>query len=197
MLRCLSPVDFRHMHWKNGGGLTREVAVWPPDARLDSFAWRVSIADIEVGGPFSAFPQCDRVIVQLAGEPMGLTHEGGGETPLSLLVPHAFSGDDATTCRLAGPARDFNVITRRDRARAYVSVERLAANAVLQARSTDGEVQLAYVVDGGIVARAGSDAVQVLADAAVVASREDALELRGEASSSAVVFVRLSIAPDR
>lgn len=29
--------------WKNGGGLTREVAAFPADAGLDTFVWRVSV----------------------------------------------------------------------------------------------------------------------------------------------------------
>ncbi|MEC4600651.1 HutD family protein, partial [Burkholderia vietnamiensis] len=41
--------------WKNGGGVTREIAAYPPGAALDAFAWRVSVADVGAGGPFSRF----------------------------------------------------------------------------------------------------------------------------------------------
>lgn len=42
--------------WKNGGGVTREIAAQPPGASLDGFAWRVSVADVAQPGPFSRFP---------------------------------------------------------------------------------------------------------------------------------------------
>ncbi|EGD04024.1 hypothetical protein B1M_13530, partial [Burkholderia sp. TJI49] len=41
--------------WKNGGGVTREIAAFPPGAALDAFAWRVSVADVGAAGPFSRF----------------------------------------------------------------------------------------------------------------------------------------------
>ncbi|MCG3056381.1 HutD family protein, partial [Escherichia coli] len=53
--------------WKNGGGATREIAVWPPGAAMESFAWRISVADIADDGPFSAFPGVDRQIALLEG----------------------------------------------------------------------------------------------------------------------------------
>ncbi len=53
--------------WKNGGGTTREIAVRPPGAGMDAFAWRVSVADIVADGPFSAFPGIDRQIALLDG----------------------------------------------------------------------------------------------------------------------------------
>ena len=34
--------------WRNGGGMTAEVAAWPPDADAASaFDWRVSFADVD------------------------------------------------------------------------------------------------------------------------------------------------------
>ena len=35
--------------WKNGGGVTREIAVEPPGAGFDSFGWRVSTAVVAFG----------------------------------------------------------------------------------------------------------------------------------------------------
>ena len=48
--------------WKNGGGTTTEVAVFPAGASFDDFGWRISIADIARGGPFSQFPGIDRTL---------------------------------------------------------------------------------------------------------------------------------------
>ncbi|WP_344323995.1 HutD family protein, partial [Kitasatospora putterlickiae] len=40
--------------WRNGGGVTREVAGHPVGSGLDDFRWRVSLADVASAGPFSA-----------------------------------------------------------------------------------------------------------------------------------------------
>ncbi|MCZ0993430.1 HutD family protein [Streptomyces noursei] len=42
--------------WRNGGGLTREVAAHPPGAGWDAFAWRVSLAEVTRDGPYSRCP---------------------------------------------------------------------------------------------------------------------------------------------
>lgn len=109
--------------WKNGGGTTREVAVWPPDAGLDDFAWRISVADIAADGPFSAFAGIDRQIVLLDGAGVRL-HAADGSFDYRLATigePFAFSGDVAVDATLiAGATRDFNVMARRGVCRAQV-----------------------------------------------------------------------------
>jgi environmental stress-induced protein Ves len=132
----LFPADYRVMPWKNGQGTTAEIAVEPPatDGALDGFTWRLSIAEIGASGPFSRFPGYDRILVQIEGAPMTLSHEGGGSHRLRLREPHGFSGDVDTYGSLeAPPARDFNVIVRRDRASAVVSVHAAAAGEVVRA----------------------------------------------------------------
>ena len=87
------------MPWKNGLGTTTEIAVHPPGAGLDAFAWRVSIADLGASGPFSIFAGYDRTLVQIEGAPMTLSHAGRGEKRLSLLSPYRFAGElDTTAC---------------------------------------------------------------------------------------------------
>jgi environmental stress-induced protein Ves len=44
------------MPWKNGGGETTEIAVFPDGAGLSDFDWRVSMARVDGDGPFSSFP---------------------------------------------------------------------------------------------------------------------------------------------
>ncbi|HXZ10527.1 MAG TPA: HutD family protein, partial [Paraburkholderia sp.] len=56
--------------WKNGGGVTREVAAYPQGAGLDTFVWRVSVADVSQPGPFSRFAGIDRTLVLLSGAGM-------------------------------------------------------------------------------------------------------------------------------
>jgi uncharacterized protein len=51
-MRVLTPSDYKRMPWKNGGGETTEIAVFPPGASLDAIAWRLSMASVAADGPF-------------------------------------------------------------------------------------------------------------------------------------------------
>ncbi len=117
----LTPSHYRHMPWKNGLGVTTEIARSPREGEID---WRISVARIATDGPFSIFPGCDRVIVALDGAGMILTHhETGVVATLAALEPWSFRGEWTTSCALrGGPIRDFNVITRRAAFSANVSV---------------------------------------------------------------------------
>ena len=131
-LSILRAADRKPVPWKNGGGVTRDVAAWPPNAGFDDFAWRVSMAEVREDGPFSSFPGVDRVLAVLAGA-LRLTVEGGGQFDLKPdTPPAAFDGEAPTTSALtAGPVLDLNVMTRRGVAQARV--ERIAAQTALPA----------------------------------------------------------------
>lgn len=105
--------------WRNGGGWTRELLAWPaPD-----WIVRVSVADIETAGPFSAFPGVERWFAVLDGDGVALAHDGGETIVLRATdALHRFRGDEATQCRLLGGAtRDFNLMLRRDAGAATVA----------------------------------------------------------------------------
>ena len=44
--------QLRASPWKNGGGVTREIACHPPNANMQNFDWRISIAHIASDGDF-------------------------------------------------------------------------------------------------------------------------------------------------
>lgn len=148
--------EYDSMPWKNGGGVTREVAsgaVQEPPASAESadgFDWRVSVADVDAGGPFSAFPGIDRVITLVEGEGMVLTVDGTPQ-PVRPLSPFAFSGDAVTDCRLeAGAVRDMNVMTRRGRATAQVRMVPVAAAQDSEMVCAAGETLLVMATTDGI-----------------------------------------------
>lgn len=124
------------MPWKNGGGRTTEIAAFPPGADLASFAWRVSIADVEGDGPFSAFPGVERTLVLLAGCGMRLARPG---VAMELRAPFdvvTFPGEHALACELRdGPTRDFNLMVRRQAARGTLAVVRDGARTFTGART--------------------------------------------------------------
>ena len=113
--------------WKNGGGMTQEIACCPAQADLHSFDWRLSIAQIASDGDFSAFPGVDRVITLLEGEGVHLSCpdtdiDHALKTPLT---PFAFPGEAAVQARLLGAhCHDLNVMTRRGVWQARVSIIR-------------------------------------------------------------------------
>lgn len=114
-----------HAPWKNGSGSTQEIACWPPDAGLDTFDWRVSVATIAAPGPFSCFPGVDRQIMLLSGPGVDLAQrEGAWRHRLDQRwSPWPFAGDDAVDCTLlGGPSTDFNLMVRRGRWRGSVEV---------------------------------------------------------------------------
>lgn len=105
------------MPWKNGGGVTVEIAVFPEDASVDNFDWRISTATVASDGPFSVFTGIDRTLSVLEGDGITLSVEGlddqelKGETP-----PFSFPADSPTSATLLGSAiTDLNVMTRRGR----------------------------------------------------------------------------------
>jgi len=127
-MRILRTSEYRQMPWKNGGGVTTEIAIAPPLASVADFDWRISMATVASDGPFSRFDGIDRTLTVLSGT--GLVLEVEGETPVRMTPtsePFAFPGDAATSARLiAGAVTDFNVMTRRGRW--THSVENLSMN---------------------------------------------------------------------
>jgi environmental stress-induced protein Ves len=102
--------------WKNAGGVTREIAAFPHGASLRHFDWRVSSAEVRSGGPFSAFPDVQRILCVLEGE---LTLSVHGQPAVRLSqdsAPFVFAGDvPAHADPHGGIVSDLNVMARRGR----------------------------------------------------------------------------------
>jgi hypothetical protein len=129
-MRHLTRRDFRRTAWKNGGGETVELAVFPVGASLEDFDWRISMARVERDGPFSSFPGIDRTILVQSGAGMSLTVDGLETTLNPDDHPFHFTGDGQTTCHLlAGPVTDINIMSRRSVC-SHV-VKPIAANATI------------------------------------------------------------------
>jgi environmental stress-induced protein Ves len=99
------------MPWANGGGWTTEIVAFPD---RDEWDWRVSVADIESGGPFSAFEGVARTIALVTGSGCVLSVAGQPDHVLDQpFVPFAFDGGSPTMCRLLdGPVQDLNLMQR-------------------------------------------------------------------------------------
>jgi environmental stress-induced protein Ves len=114
MIRIQRAAGRPETRWKNGGGVTRELAVSPPGSGFADFGWRISIASVTAGGPFSVFPATDRELVVLEGV-LRLSIEGRGEVVVHPGSPSVrFPGDVPCVGEpQAAPVADLNVMTRR------------------------------------------------------------------------------------
>ncbi|MBY5828385.1 HutD family protein [Rhizobium ruizarguesonis] len=115
-MRILRAGDYKRMPWKNGKGETVEIAVFPPDASINDFDWRISMATVAEDGPFSIFPGIDRTLAILDGNGMVLDVEGSSPVLLTTASdPLAFPADVPVAARLEdGAITDLNVMTRRN-----------------------------------------------------------------------------------
>jgi len=107
MVRCDAAAP---QPWRNGGGVTRELLALPAGA---DWRVRISIADIESDGPFSAFPEVERWFAVLEGAGVDLRVAGTAHRLRLGDAPLRFDGGAATDCRLLdGPTRDLNLMLR-------------------------------------------------------------------------------------
>lgn len=185
-MRILRAADYRVMPWKNGGGTTTEVAVSPDGAGLDEFDWRVSMARVETGGPFSSFAGIDRTLSVLEGE--GIVLDIAGRPPERLTtasVPLAFAGDVPTGAALiGGPITDLNVMTRRGRM--AHTVER---------RPLSGEIRIVPGADTTLVLAVGAGVTLFTGDTLELGPLDtlildrDSPELRLRSKGEGLLFV--------
>ncbi|UIK08009.1 HutD family protein [Neorhizobium galegae] len=116
-MKTLRASGHKRMPWKNGGGETVEIAVYPAGASIADFDWRISMATVASDGPFSIFPGVDRTLSILSGNGMELTIDGGSPVTLDLnSEPCPFPADRPVFAALVdGVTTDLNVMTRRGR----------------------------------------------------------------------------------
>lgn len=193
MIRLLSPLAYRVVPWKNGGGTTTDIAVDPDAAGWDTFNWRVSIADIRKSGPFSQFPGVERSIALLEcprGTEMALTIDGR-KTPMP---PHEFidfSGDSVAHGDLYGePVRDFNVMSRRGAVKHRRGWKTITAGEQFRLGGTDQRV--VYVASGAADMTSAGAGRTVVAGESLLASGEETLVLRGGPEGAQLVWAVFS-----
>lgn len=119
--------------WRNGGGVTRQIASGNLGAAGgleatsgDAWDWRISIADVGCAGDFSAFEGMSRILTVIDGRGL-LMHIDGKEQWLERYMPLRFDGGSSTGATLpGGPIRDLNLITRTGTADGHVAIVELS-----------------------------------------------------------------------
>lgn len=143
----IPPDAYRRMTWRNGGGMTEEIAAAPGPS---GFLWRLSIAEIGADGPFSAFPGVDRLIGVIAGEGIRLRFRDRPPATLRRLDrPLHFRGEAAPQCTLLdGPTRDVNLMF--DRSSVSGDLAFLRGPATRHLAFDPGSAALVLALDGTI-----------------------------------------------
>jgi hypothetical protein len=196
-MKILRATDHRRMPWKNGAGTTTEIVVFPANAGLDDFDWRVSMARVDGDGPFSSFPGIDRTLAILEGEGIFLAVDG--QPPIGLTAqsePFPFPADVPTAASLiGGPIVDLNVMSRRGRITQRVERWQLAEGQTVEFPAGDAWTIL-LCHRGRLATSIGGAASSVLSagDAAVADSTDRSIALKSEGSSGffAISFSHLA-----
>jgi environmental stress-induced protein Ves len=119
ILETLDPSAYRHAPWKNGGGVTIDIAAeYRPGAEpggWDGMIWRLSRTRIESPGPFSDLPGYERLLAVIDGS--GLVLHPRGRQPLDVRAPFRpvrFAGEWLIDSELtAGPVGVLNLLADR------------------------------------------------------------------------------------
>ncbi len=185
MTQLIQYASLRPAPWKNGGGSTTEIAVWPAAAGFDEFEWRVSLATISQSGPFSSFPGIDRSLALVDGD--GVLLDFGDERfVLSLSEPLIeFPGEAAVHATVTGSqTTDFNVMTRRGRCRHRLEPCVVRGNEALKRR---GGITLLFLADGeSLTLSSARERIAMVRYDVVVMEAEEAWTME---ASLATVFV--------
>lgn len=108
-MQILRAADLTPTPWKNGGGITRNIATGETGGG-DHSAWRISRADVATDGAFSNFAGLQRILTVARGAGMVLTHPGG-QIIAGPREPVTFDGAlDIMAELLDGPITDVNLM---------------------------------------------------------------------------------------
>ena len=173
MMQIIRFAELKAEPWRNGGGVTREIA---RRASADGgWDWRVSIADVTKAGGFSPFPGMERVLTVIEGELLLLTVDGA-EQPLEKHRPYRFDGGAATSAKLpTGDIRNLNVITRRGTCKGFASIVELSKKRAHPLF----EGQLGVLLQGEAKVSDGADPVELGRYDAVAGAEGNSPEILG------------------
>ena len=116
--------------WRNGGGHTREL-LRLHGANHSTWQCRISVADIESDGPFSAFDDVERWFAVVEGAGVVLRFASRETTLLKSSPPFCFDGGTPPDCQLIhGATRDLNLMTAKGSGKMNIAYDRLAWRAI-------------------------------------------------------------------
>jgi uncharacterized protein len=174
----LDPAAYRRTPWKNGGGITIDIAdAYAPSAVPGGWSgmlWRLGRTQIVEPGPFSDLTGYDRILTVIGGR--GLVLEIAGGTALDVRVPFRpvrFTGEDRITSRLeAGPVAVFNLMSDRKHA---IDVTIMSGQ---DARRLDTAINIVYAIEDSEIV-VGGQPFALKVDEALRSEEGGELTMRG------------------
>lgn len=155
VLTLLPPSGFRRTPWKNGGGVTIDIAdAYRPGVVPGSWAgmiWRFGRTSIAAPGPFSDLSGYERLQAVVAGAGLVLETPAGEIDLRQPFVPVRYDGGTPITSRLeSGPVEVVNLIA--DRALCDIELTVPAAERMVEL----GEgIHVVYAPAAGVRGRCG------------------------------------------
>lgn len=147
-LTPLAPERFRRTPWKNGGGVTLDIAdAWCEGAEVggwDGMIWRFGRTSIVTPAPFSDLTGFERMQVVIAGDGLVLETPDGEISLRRAFEPVRYDGGTPIVSRLEnGPVEVVNLIA--DRARGAIDLRVMSSGDSLP---LPGGEHVAYALDG-------------------------------------------------
>jgi len=188
----LDPRAYRRTPWKNGGGVTIDIAddyaPGVPPGSWSGMLWRFGRTHIVEPAPFSDLTGFDRILTVIGGRGLWVDIEDG--TSLDVREPFRpvrFRGEDRIVSRLeAGPVAVLNLLA--DRTTYEIDVAILSSG---EARPLDGTIHLVYALEDSEVIM-GKNYSLAADEALRLDGGERALEVASGRVALAIVGVRSS-----
>ena len=178
LITPLDPDRYQRTPWKNGGGVTTDIA-------FDGDVWRFSRTPITVAGPFSDYSGFDRQQVLVAGSGLVLQTPTGEIDVRRPFRPVRFTGETPIVSRLeAGPVEVINLMGERSKVRLNLAVLEAGRSQLLGAG-----IHIAYCPAGRAALRLADETHDLETDGGLRIEDVD-----GVASCSAGLIVLGSIA---
>jgi len=181
----LDPRGYRRTPWKNGGGVTIDIAddyaPGVPPGSWSGMLWRLGRTHIVEPAPFSDLTGFDRILTVIGGRGLWVDIEDG--TSLDVREPFRpvrFRGEDRIVSRLeAGPVAVLNLLA--DRTRYDIKVLILTGG---MACLLDATINVVYALEDSAVT----------IDASVTLASDEALRIDGAGSTLTVQSGRAALA---
>ena len=153
MITLLDPDRYVRTPWKNGGGVTVDIA-------FEGDVWRFSRTPITQAGPFSDYTGFDRLQVLIAGRGLVLQTPAGEIDVRRPFQPVRFAGETPIVSRLeAGPVEVINLMGERHRVALDLTV--LEAG---RSRPLGPGLHIAYCPAGRAVLRVAGETHELQSD---------------------------------
>lgn len=190
-LTPLPPESFRSKPWKNGGGVTHDIAdasrPGADPAGWEGMVWRLGRTAIVQPGPFSDLTGYERLQAVIVGSGLVLEGASGAIDLRRPFVPVRYDGGLPLVSRLEnGPVEVVNLIVDR----ALCSAD-LAAPEPGETLALAPAIHILYAPGEAVTARCGSEAIALPRGHALRIDAETDVSLTVEAGRALLATIRL------